>query len=174
MLKIQKGFISELVRKDSCRAKRGGFTLIELLIVITIIGILAVAILSAINPVEQIRRAQDQGRESDSAELLNAFERYYTGFMEYPWDALGQADPSETLVSSQLAWINELITKGEVKGQFVDRDSWSDIYVTQSGELVSLCFDPQSKTFQEQADADGKTRAGVSGCTTSCYTCIPR
>ena len=34
---------------------RKGFTLIELLIVISILGILAVAVLSAINPVEQLK-----------------------------------------------------------------------------------------------------------------------
>lgn len=155
---------------------RGGFTLIELLIVITIIGVLVVAILSAINPVEQIRRAQDQSLESDSAELLNAFERYYTAFYEYPWTALGQVNPSETLVSSAngSAWLTELVAKDEVKPQFKDRSSWSRIYVTQSGTIVYICFDPASTTFQAQADAAGKTRSGSSGCTTGCYICIPR
>lgn len=151
-----------------------GFTLIELLIVITIIGILAVAVLSAINPIEQIRRAQDQGRESDAAELLNGLERYYTAFFEYPWDFLGQAIPSEALVSNNLSWIDELIDKDEVKSQFRDRDSWGDLYLTQSGTLVSICFDPQSSTFQSQADTAGKNRDGTSGCVSSCYICIPR
>jgi prepilin-type N-terminal cleavage/methylation domain-containing protein len=156
-------------------AIKKGFTLIELLIVITIIGILAVAVLSAINPVEQIRRAQDQGRESDAAEILNGFERYYTAFFEYPWDALGQATPSESLVSNNLSWVDELIDKGEVKSQFRDRDSWADIYVTQSGaDVISLCFDPESSTFQEQADSAGKNRDGSSGCASSCYVCLPR
>jgi len=151
-----------------------GFTLIELLIVITIIGILAVAVLSAINPIEQIRRAQDQGLESDSAELLNAFERYYTAFFEYPWDALGGSDPDEALVSNNLTWIDELINKGEVKSQFRNRDSWDQVYTTLSGSTVSLCFDPQSQTFQEQADEEGSNRDGSSGCTASCYVCLPR
>ena len=43
-----------------------GFTMIELLIVITILGILAVAVLSAINPIEQINRGRDTGRQSDA------------------------------------------------------------------------------------------------------------
>ncbi len=151
---------------------RSGFTLIELLIVITIIGILAVAVLSAINPIEQVRRAQDQGLESDASELLNGLERYYTAFFEYPWDALGEADPNQTLVQS--SWVTELINKGEVKPQFADRDSWNSIYATLSGTVVRLCFDPSSSSFQKQADAAGKNRDGSSGCTSNCYVCVPR
>ena len=151
-----------------------GFTLIELLIVITIIGILAVAVLSAINPIEQIRRAQDQGKESDAAELLNAMERYYTAFFEYPWEALGGSTPNESLVSANLTWIDELIEKGEVKSQFKDRDTWDEVYVTQTGSSVSVCFDPASQNLQEQADEGGKNRNGQPGCTSGCYVCLPR
>ena len=65
-----------------------GFTLIELLIVVVIIGILSVAVLSAINPIEQINKATDQGKKSDAAELLNALERYFTTFQAYPWQKI--------------------------------------------------------------------------------------
>ena len=130
-----------------------GFTLIELLIVITIIGILAVAILSAIDPVEQIRRARDQGKESDAAELLSAMERYYTAFFEYPWDALNESDPDEDLV--QASWTAELIEKGEFKPQFADRDSWDSIYVTLTGSIINLCFVPESKSFKARVDSGG-------------------
>lgn len=62
-----------------------GFTMIELLIVITILGILAVAVLSAINPLEQINRGRDTATQSDGEQLLNAVERF-TAFQEYlPW-----------------------------------------------------------------------------------------
>lgn len=151
-----------------------GFTLIELLIVITIIGILAVAVLSSINPIEQIRRSQDTGLRSDSAELLSAFERYYTAFFEYPWTALGQGNPSQTAVDpGGLSWIDELIAKGGVKPQFKDRDSWEFIFATQTGTVVSLCFDPTSTTFQEEADDKGKYRSGLSGCASGCFICVP-
>ncbi len=160
--------------KFQVSSNKKGFTLIELLIVITIIGVLAVAVLSAINPIEQIRRAQDSGRESDAAELLNAFERYYTAFFKYPWDVRGQPTPSEALVRNNLSWLDELISKEEVKNQFKNRASWSDLYVTQSGTLVSICFDAQSKTFQAQADAAGRNRTGSTGCTSNCYVCVPR
>ena len=169
---FKKGFISEHREATKSLSGAKGFTLIELLIVITIIGILAVAVLSAINPIEQVRRATDQGLDSDAAELENAMERYYTGFFEYPWDALGEADPSQTLV--QTSWITELIAKGEVKPQFADRDSWESIYTTIAGTVIRLCFDPSSTSVQEQADNEGKNKDGSSGCTSNCYRCIPR
>lgn len=68
-------------------ARNLGFTMIELLIVIAILGILAVAVLSAINPLEQINRGRDTGLRSDAEQLLNAIDRFYAfnGFM--PWQS---------------------------------------------------------------------------------------
>ncbi|MFV1917183.1 MAG: type II secretion system protein [Patescibacteria group bacterium] len=55
-----------------------GFTLIELLIVIAIIGVLAVVVLVAINPVEQLAKTRDSGRISTVTQLGHALEAYYT------------------------------------------------------------------------------------------------
>lgn len=65
--------------------QHSGFTMIELLIVITILGILAVAVLSAINPIEQINRGRDTGSRSDAEQLLSAIDRYYAFNGYYPW-----------------------------------------------------------------------------------------
>ncbi|MCL4353164.1 type II secretion system GspH family protein [Patescibacteria group bacterium] len=62
-----------------------GFTLIELLIVIAILGILATAVLSAINPVEQINRGRDTGTQSDAEQLLNAIQRFDASKGYLPW-----------------------------------------------------------------------------------------
>jgi prepilin-type N-terminal cleavage/methylation domain-containing protein len=51
---------------------RKGFTLIELLIVIAIIGILAAAILVAVDPVRRIQASRDARRSSETNALLNA------------------------------------------------------------------------------------------------------
>lgn len=64
---------------------RAGFTMIELLIVIAILGILAVAVLSAINPIEQINRGRDTGSRSDAEQLLTAIERFQAFQGYYPW-----------------------------------------------------------------------------------------
>jgi prepilin-type N-terminal cleavage/methylation domain-containing protein len=51
---------------------RQGFTLIELLIVIAIIGILAAAVLVAVDPVARIQDARNARRWSESNAILNA------------------------------------------------------------------------------------------------------
>jgi len=62
-----------------------GFTLVELLIVIALIGVLAVAVLAAINPLEQLNRARDTGMESDASQLLAAIDRFYAAQEKFPW-----------------------------------------------------------------------------------------
>ncbi|OGD97555.1 hypothetical protein A3A49_02890 [Candidatus Curtissbacteria bacterium RIFCSPLOWO2_01_FULL_38_11b] len=55
-----------------------GFTLIELLIVIAILGILAAAVLVAINPGKRTRQAQDSKRKNDIGALATEVQGYYT------------------------------------------------------------------------------------------------
>ena len=72
--------------------KNKGFTLIELLIVMAILGVLAVVVLVAINPAEQLRRARDTGRISGVQQLGRAMQAYYTVNAGLPvaanWDAV--------------------------------------------------------------------------------------
>jgi len=65
---------------------KAGFTMIELLVVIAVIGVLAVAVLSSINPIEQINKGRDTGHRSDAAQLINAIDRYYAIHEIYPWN----------------------------------------------------------------------------------------
>lgn len=72
-----------------------GFTLIELLIVIAILGVLAAAVLSAINPIEQINRGRDTGSLSDAEQLLSATSRFNAAQGYLPW-MYGEGDTSDT------------------------------------------------------------------------------
>jgi prepilin-type N-terminal cleavage/methylation domain-containing protein len=74
-----------------------GFTLIELLIVMAILGVLAVVVLVAINPGEQMRRARDSGRVSGVQQLGRALTAYYTSLGSYPTAATWNTD----IVTSQ-------------------------------------------------------------------------
>lgn len=78
------------------RLKSGGFTMIELLIVISILGILAVMVLAAINPLEQINRGRDTAKRGDAEQLLGAFERYNAFNGYFPW----QGDDTDTTVTN--------------------------------------------------------------------------
>lgn len=55
-----------------------GFTLVELLIVIAVLGTLAVVVLIALNPVQQLARTRDAGRSSAVAQVGHAIEAYAT------------------------------------------------------------------------------------------------
>ncbi len=72
---------------------RKGFTLIELLIVMAILGVLAVVVLVAINPVQQLARTRDAGRKSGVTQMGHALEAFYTSQgAEYPDEAANWVD----------------------------------------------------------------------------------
>jgi len=75
-----------------------GFTMIELLVVIAVIGVLAVAVLSSINPIEQINKGRDTRTRSDGAQLINAVDRFFAIHEIYPWNDASYATslPADT------------------------------------------------------------------------------
>jgi len=156
-----------------------GFTLIELLVVITLIAILAVAVLAAINPVEQRRKAQDTGARTASADLAGALDRYYATYGCYPWSGTQAGDctaggtaPSGTLAKNLP--IDYLKDTGEIRQNLLDRltnaidtDPVSSVAVSETAdELIVVCFAPVSNTYQAQADSDS------TGATGTTYICI--
>jgi prepilin-type N-terminal cleavage/methylation domain-containing protein len=153
-----------------------GFTLIELLIVIAVLGILAVAVLSAINPIEQINRSRDTGSRSDAEQLLSAIDRYYATNGYYPWVASAEetdVDQAWEKVTATLPsdGVTPLLDKlseagtGELKTSFTDRISkttYNALYIYNSGDQGSstyVCFNPKSSSFK----AESETRCGTGG-----------
>lgn len=90
-----------------------GFTLIELLIVMAILGVLAVVVLVAINPVQQLARTRDAGRKSAVAQVGRALEAFYTshgGRYLIPTNC----DTDGGSVSLGPDWMNCLKDSGEI------------------------------------------------------------
>lgn len=158
--------------------KKLGFTMIELLIVIAVLGILAVAVLSAINPIEQINRGKDTGSRSDAEQALSSIDRYYATQGYYPWQT-GASDTAhealawtaigsvaDTAASPQLM-LDKLSTGGtaEIKSSYVTRitnPTYNTMYVYnrgQQGDSTYVCFLPKSGAFAEEA----VTRCGTNG-----------
>lgn len=90
---------TKVVRKTK---KQKGFTLIELLIVIGILGILAAAILVALNPLEQFARGRDSGRVTTIDQLGHAVNSYFTS-------------QNSVYPAQGAAWLTTIQTAGEIK-----------------------------------------------------------
>ena len=66
-----------MYNKLEMNRKHQGFTLVEIMIVVSLIVIIAIALLGGINPLQQFFRGYDTVRKSDLAKLKSAFENYY-------------------------------------------------------------------------------------------------
>ena len=146
-----------------------GFTLIELLIVITLLGILAVAVLSAINPIEQINRSKDTAKQGDCEQLINATDRYYASKGWYPWMKDGNSEALQSWWAVDSTWVDDntpvaevLKTNlgsggaAEVKASFVARVNaltpTLQVYNHgEAGDSTYVCFHPDSGDFREKA-----------------------
>ena len=146
-----------------------GFTMIELLIVIAVLGILAVAVLSAINPIEQINRGRDTGKRSDGEQLLSACERYDAAHGYFPW----QTGPGEDLVAGTpdvpftatnvspiTTYIQTLVDFAEIKTGFqnriIDVNDKVPLHIYYNDEVtgasIYVCFQAQSQAFEKEAN----------------------
>lgn len=146
--------------------KSAGFTMIELLIVMGILSVLAVGVLAAIDPVEQLNKSRDTGARSDAKNLLDAVERYYAVKEYYPWNtASSQANSaynpsSNPITGGVTSVVNRLEVAGEVKSTFSSRiskyisgDQDLVMYKANNSDAVWVCFTPRSKAFSQEAAA---------------------
>jgi prepilin-type N-terminal cleavage/methylation domain-containing protein len=74
-------------RRFMKNTKKNGFTLVELLIVITIVVMMAVAIVGTLNPAALTDKAYDARRKKDLNRIRIAFEDYFTDKECYPSQA---------------------------------------------------------------------------------------
>lgn len=148
--------------------KQKAFTLIELLIVIAILGVLAVALLAALDPLEQIKKANDTGVRNQVSEIHGSMLRWYALSGRFPWmgagTGVGQLTGGYiTTNSPALSHLSTVQASGELKTNFFDVARNLDIiYMVGDENTVSVCFNPTSKSLRT-ADPNTKYDRAPAG-----------
>lgn len=170
--------------------KTKGFTMIELLIVIAVLGILAIAVLAAINPIEQINRGKDTGSRSDAEQLISGIDRFYATKGYYPW--MTNPTVSQAMLFTNINALNyvldNLVTQtGELKESFRNRiiaGDYNPMFLYNEGSQGSstyACFIPKSEAFLDEAEIRCDNDSGMPsdfdttciGAGTNFYSCLP-
>ncbi|MCL4364182.1 prepilin-type N-terminal cleavage/methylation domain-containing protein [Patescibacteria group bacterium] len=149
-----------------------GFTLIELLIVIALLGALAVGLLAALDPFEQLKKGADTGIRNTVSELQGAIVRYYSIKNGMPWEQLSPAVTSFAATNLSAAYtainIQDVVSTGELKSDFstLAGGQLSNITIMGSSQSVTVCFQPSSRSFR----SDPNTKYYISAGTITSYT----
>jgi len=146
-----------------------GFTLIELLIVIALLGALAVALLAALDPLEQIRKGTDTGVRNTVAEIHGGAIRYSAlKGGQLPFSATTGTTTWQAITTDVgSAFIQNIIDSGELKGDFFKLAGAQLNRIFLTGEngptdyRVAVCYIPQAKSFR----LDDNTKFGSANGT---------
>lgn len=165
--------------------KKSGFTLIELLIVIAILGILALGLIAAIDPFEQLKKGRDTGLKNTTSEFYNANLRYNANKGQFPWHTVEDDVEFELPEGSTLAdletYVTELQDAGELKANFLDLlgTNASKVLVRSAGVTdIAVCFMPESKSEQKNENTRyDETGVEQDDCKSEggdvdCYWCV--
>lgn len=161
---------------------RQGFTLIELLIVIALLGALAVGLIGALDPFEQLKKGTDTGTRDIVNQAQTAVIRYYSVKNDMPWST----DPASTNLATEpmATAITNMANAGELKTDFttIQSANLTKVFVTGStvNSTVAVCYKPTSKSFQNDPNTKFKidgTLEAVATCKSAggaqdCYWCI--
>ena len=163
-----------------------GFTLIELLIVIALLGALAVGLLAALDPFEQLKKGTDTGVRNTVSEVHGSIIRFYAIKNYMPWctdaSTCGTEPSGSALTDLVTTMIDPIIVTGELKTDFealAGSGTLAKIFVTgvNVDATVSVCYKPTAKSFI--SDPNTKyTVGGVDTCAAAdptqktCYWCV--
>lgn len=168
-----------------------GFTLVELLIVIALLGALAIGLIGALDPFEQLKKGTDTGTRNSVSEIHSAVIRYYALKGLMPWCPTTGCAVNATYATSvplsdpaMLTYLGNVIATGELKSNFttVQAGELGKIFVTGTDAQVVVCYKPGSKSFRSDKntkfDAAGVEKVNyATACKTdsdanACFWCV--
>lgn len=169
------------------------FTLIELLIVIALLGALAVGLLAALDPFEQLKKGTDTGVRNTVSELHGAIIRYYGIKNQMPWCANGDCSSFEDSLTDTITavtannltnTIGNIITAGELKSDFLTLAGTATltkiiVFGSNSGATIQVCYKPTAKSFTNDPNTKYDPATGADTCvstgnpsTNTCLWCV--
>lgn len=163
---------------------RKGFTLIELLIVIALLGALAVGLIGAIDPFEQLKKGTDTGTRDIVSQVQTAIIRYYSVKNAFPWPTTSDPSSENLNGANMTVAISAMVGAGELKSEFttLQENNLTRVFVTgsQANNTAIVCYKPTSKSFQADPNTKyaidgsdgGATCKSQTGGTVDCYWCI--
>jgi len=160
-----------------------GFTLIELLVVIAILAIMLAISIVAINPREQLSRANDYSAKALTLDFIKSSIEYYTTSHAFPWvknsDCATQVAAGGTL-DQMPDCVTELAKGGKLEEQYNEAPQLKEIYASKCGNTVVFCYNPKSKIENTDGEANydkfGVNNPGCPGHASTrddCYWCKP-
>lgn len=153
------------------------FTLIELLIVIALLGALAVGLLAALDPFEQLKKGTDTGVRNTVSEIHGGIIRYYAIKNEMPWGS----NIISGVATSYSDSLQSVIDTGELKTDFFQLagNQLNKIYMNGNSDSITVCFQPGSRSFRSDPntkfDSTGQPITGGScpnANASTCYWCV--
>lgn len=160
MFKIPLDNVKKAIyHENNMKNSKFGFTLIELLIVIALLGALAVGLLAALDPFEQLKKGDDTGVRNTVSELHGAIIRYYAVTSTMPYGAtLDWTNASDGYDTINLSAV---VNSGELKADFstLARGQLGKIRLGGGEQSITVCFKPGSKSFR----TDPNTKYDESG-----------
>jgi len=172
--------------------RQKGFTLVELLIVIALLGALAIGLIGALDPFEQLKKGTDTGTRDLVNQVQTAVLRYYATTNQFPWDSTPALSAGFTAKEMGITDFNDSISKMVVAGEL--KSNFRDIYGTKLQQIVVTyipsglaqsatvvaCYQPQSKSFLVDPNTkysnDGTTSGAASckslGGANNCFWCV--
>lgn len=158
-----------------------GFTLIELLIVIALLGALAVGLLAALDPFEQLKKGTDTGVRNTASELHGAIVRYYAIKNIMPWCTTAAAcavdgfteGGANTALSLKATVIPNVVSTGELKTAFASLAGDGTlgkliVFGSNATATVEVCYKPLAKSFIEDPNTKFVAATGVEAAAGTC------